>query len=220
MVCTAKRVRTLPGLGAESSSSIHLIDPWRVSCGAFLSSLNEFLSRTRVAGSLGVPAWALYDCAESTGAVIGFTHGAHHPGEPISMVAVTPMMRDGAWHFYALCAREPCLIPTTLELAVGVVQPREFTTVLAYTDGLFDACLSLGRIELVTAWTPAHTDPASATIRVFPGNAAASGGHHLDVNARSSDEMVRVQHDIENGARFAVEAAGENGVLNLRRVGD
>ncbi|USN98874.1 MAG: hypothetical protein H6810_12065 [Phycisphaeraceae bacterium] len=209
VICTTGR--TLPG--SSNMPGLVRIDPWKTSSGAFVDAVNA-LQQSRL-GDLAVPVWALYDCAESTGAVVGLLDGA---GKPVSMLATTPTLERGAWHFYAVCAHDPAVLAGTFSVAVEVLRPKVFSMVLPWEGGAFGACLEIGAMELVTARTPCHTEPRSATVRVRPG-AATPAGNRATVNTRDAAALQRLQEEIEQGiAYMVVEPPSPSGVVVLERV--
>ena len=80
-----------------------------------------------------------------------------------------------------------------------------------------------GALELVTAWTPAHSNPATLTyrldvddrvLRAAMGDPAAAlpiARPDLKLRADDVDAMQRLQHRIEAGERFMIVGPPEKG---------
>lgn len=208
----------MPKTASDPAVSIEIINPWHHAAGGFIAAINELQHSQRDGLSLGIPAWALYDCAESTGAIVGFSAGSAGSNHPVSMLAATPAMREGSWHFYALCAHNSSLLKPTIDLAVELLRPREITAVLGWGDGSLGAYIGLGRGELVTAWTPAHTVAASATIRVVPGGAATAGGVVYELDTSDERSLRSLQREIEGGACYEFsDPPGEEETILLEK---
>lgn len=199
------------------------IDPMRVESGPFIAQLNRLQRAAFEDGGMAVPQWALYDCAEVTGLVAGLLD--ERGDEPVSMVAATPMLAPDAWHLFALCARDGSLLARTLGLVPALLRPSALTGVVAWRGGAWTAWRALGRLEILTTWTPAHTDPASATVRIAPRSARASGassagecGEIIPLDPDDHAAMQRIQSRLDGGARVFLEGEAGDGLMRLRMV--
>lgn len=221
-VCAADRVQEWAGGWGDRVHRV--VDPMRTESGPFIAQLNRLQRAAFEGDGMAVPQWALYDCAEVTGLVAGLLD--ERGDEPVSMVAATPMLAPDAWHLFALCARDGSLLTRTLGLVPALLRASALTGVVAWRGGAWPAWGTLGRLEILTAWTPAHTNPASATVRISPRSARASGASsagecgeiiHLDPADHAS--MQRVQSRLDGGARVFLDgAAGGDGPMRLRMV--
>lgn len=212
VVCTPERAALLPGL--RRGRSIEVIDPRRVSSERFIDALDALLA----GGARELPRWALYDCAETTGAVVGYLDGA---GVPVSMLAATPTAAEGGWHFFALRAHDTGMSARVVSLAAEIIRPGFCTAVLSYRGRMFDAYTRLGRASLISAWTPAHSEAASATIRVRPGDnrGGETGAERVAIDTRNEEALRGLQLDIEHGARCEISAGpNENGILTVEKT--
>lgn len=212
----------------------NVLDPQRVDNGPFLKLAETLDELTYGPIALRMPSWVFYDCALMTGAVFGFARrvGALAPWVrktlrvpdgydglvPMSMFIPIPMAHRGAHLAFTLCSINqvaPGAAPEglwRLTLAAGTAATR--TTSLVVTAqwrsaqlGLFT---SLGPLELVTAWTPAHDIAATATVRV-----------HVDDDARArllrgaqlpTPPAARYLDADDEGAMQALQAELETGL--------
>ncbi len=198
-VCVADRA------GGLASAGVDHVDPLLVRSGPFIERLNRLQQRFLEPAGLGIPAWALYDCAEVTGMVAGARTLGDDP-EPITMLAATPMLIPGHWHFFGLCASDDAERLATVAILVALLRPVAFTAVLGWADPAWSAYERLGPVEILTAWTPAHTRVASATIRVEPGPPRPHAhddtpGERLDLDTSDERALRRLQARIDLGAR-------------------
>jgi hypothetical protein len=221
-VCAADRAHEWGGAWGRRVDRV--IDPMRVECGPFIAQLNRLQRAAFESDGMAVPQWALYDCAEVTGLVAGLLD--ERSGEAVSMVAATPMLEPDAWHVFALGARDGSFLGRTLQLIPALLRPSALTGVVAWRGGAWPAWGALGRPEILTAWTPAHTNPASATVRIGGASVRASGA----ADAGGGDEIIlldpadhaamqRIQSGLDGGARVFLDGApGDDGRMRLRMV--
>jgi hypothetical protein len=188
---------------AHGSPGVRHIDPWLVANEAFIAHTNRLARRWSPDASLALPAWALYDCAEASGAVIGLEEreGSSGGPEPVTMLAAMPTLRDDEWHCLAL--RGPSeRLARTLDEASGLLGMRTVTSVVAWDDPVLGV-LAAGRTpQVLTAWTPAHPE-ASATIRLDSGTPRPENTQpdRLRLDPADHAAMQRVQSLIESGRR-------------------
>lgn len=212
LLCTPERVPLLPGLPAFDPNRIRVIDPRSLTSDLFVDAVNAVVS----GDPKPVPRWALYDCAETTGVVVGCLD---HRGLPVSLLAATPTTVEGEWHTFTLRAHDPGLAIRTARLMVDLTRPRAVTAVSPYRGGSIDVFTMLGRVMLVTAYTPAHSEPMSATIRVHPGEERPTGGEVLTVDTRREEALRRLQDEIESGDRYDIAAGpGIDGLLSVEKT--
>ena len=169
----------------------NVLDPQVVANGPFLKLAETLDELTYGPVALRMPSWVFYDCALMTGAVFGFAIRAaalpgwvrktlRVPGDylglvPISQFVAIPMAHRKAQLVFTLCSINqvaPGAAPEglwRLTLAAGTAALR-VDVMVATTQwrsaqlGLFT---SLGPLKLLTAWTPAHDIPATATFYVY-----------------------------------------------------
>ncbi|MHC4949124.1 MAG: hypothetical protein ACYTG1_12855 [Planctomycetota bacterium] len=223
------------------------LDPCRVETGSFVSLVNRLQSLALGPRGLEIPRWALYDCGEVPGGVFGLAAPAERvPAAaramlgveaddtglvPLSMVAAIPMLEPGAWHTYALCAVEggvagasrADLRRLTLAAALATLGTRTAHAVLTRPAEDLPVHATLAPLEVLTAWTPAHTHAASLTCRfAFPPPAGDAAGDPPDrtLDAADPDALRALQAEIETGRRFEITGPPDGGgaVVPLREV--
>lgn len=164
-------------------------DPHRVASGPFLNVLQRLDELTFGPVGMTMPRWVFYDCAEVPGGIFGFARPAQELPEwvlraldvdpsysgmvPLSMYVAIPMLEPGAWLTYTLCSINevaPGSAPAGLRLLTEAVGLKMFGVKTAYgatqwrSPKLSVHC-EFGPLELLTAWTPAHSDPWTLTYR-------------------------------------------------------
>lgn len=221
----------------------NVLDPQRVAHGPFLKLAETLDELTYGPIALRMPSWVFYDCALMTGAVFGFARRADALAPwvkktlrvpdgydglvPVSMFIPIPMAHRRAHLAFTLCSINqvaPGAAPEglwRLTLAAGTAALR--TTALVVTAqwrsaqlGLFT---SLGPLELLTAWTPAHDIAATATLRAHVDDDARGrllrgaqlpsppASRYLD--ADDEDAMKALQAEIEAGLALWVAGPPE-----------
>ncbi len=211
-VCSPERASRLPGLPGLEPGTIRMVDPRVVSSKPFLDAIDRVIS----GGPKPIPRWALYDCAETTGVVLGCLD---HRGGPVSLLAATPTTTEKEWLVFALRAHDPGLSIRTARLAVELLEPRALTAVCPYRGGAIDVLTTLGPASLVTAYTAAENEPMSATIRVRPGAPGPDGGHAERIDTRCEQALRRLQSEIEQGNRFEITAGPDrDGLLIVEKT--
>ncbi len=177
-------------LGIEVAAAHHY-DPHKVASGAFLHALQRLDELTFGPVGMSMPKWVFYDCAEVPGGIFGFGRMADVlpdwlrraldvPADyaglvPLSMYVAIPMLETGAWQTYTLCTINevaPGAAPANLGVlteAVGLSISRVQTAYGAtqWRSPKLSVHSRFGPLELLTAWTPAHSDPSTITFR-FP----------------------------------------------------
>ena len=249
--CSALAGARLPA-GMELPEALHF-NPHRADCGPFLDILQRLDECCFGLRDMAMPRWTFYDCAEVPGGIFGFARPAVElPGwarqalrvddgyvgpVPLSMYMAIPMLEPGAWLGHSLGSLDevaPGAAPAGLALltmAAGLYQfgVRTVYGVTQWRSSQLAVCARFAPLELVTAWTPAHTDPRTLTFR-FPATAerteralaadsrvsreSADGPIRGPIRAPirwidcDEDEALRaLQADIESGRRFHIVGA-------------
>ncbi len=225
-------------LGIEVSTE-HRYDPHRVRSGDFLHALQRLDELTFGPVGMTMPRWVFYDCAEVPGGIFGFGRPAAELPEwllraldvpasyrglvPLSMYVAIPMLEEGAWHTYTLCTINevaPGAAPANLGVLTEACGLSIFQVHTAYgatqwRSPKLDVHARFGPLELLTAWTPAHSDPATVTFR-FPverdriDEALAREPHprrgsdpHVEwIDCDDSEALQALQTRIEAGERL------------------
>jgi len=205
--------------------------------GPFLTRLQRLDELTFGPVGMPMPRWVFYDCAECPGGIFGFARPASQTPQwvrralgvedgdegpvPVSMFVGIPMLEPGAWHTYTLCSVNevaPGAAPASLRLLTAAAGLQVFGVRRAYgatqwRSPKLAVHARFGPMRLLTAWTPAHSDPTTLTFRseVTPESIAAA----LDPPAPLPDDvwwidcddgpaLRKLQVDIEAGRAIDV----------------
>lgn len=186
-----------------------------------------------------VPRWAVYDCAEVPGAVIGFLRtpvcSADDPSlDFLSLVLATPLAEPGAYHLYGLTVRSEgpegevqSLRLRTLWSAMDLLQADRATMVFPWSSPVVRGLPTLGTVEILAADTPLHGPVPAPTLMLY--GAATPSPRRLDPPAyrfspdspELSAVLNRLRDSIESGRRFLLrepDAASEGGTLAVCEV--
>ncbi len=221
--------------GDPGGPAAHRVDPLRVDASPFLDMLQRLDALVRGPKGMALPRWAFFDCAEVPGVIAGFACPADglpprarevmavRPGwsgpVPVSLVAAIPMLDPGSWHVYGLSCldeREPAwgapgLGASTLDLAIRAAKATRAYAAAQWRDRELEVIARFAPLELLTAWTPAHSDPATLTCRfevsasrrgAEDGFGGAEPGRWIDVDDPSAQRDLQVL--LEDGRRFHV----------------
>lgn len=160
-------------------------DPLRVSSAPFLDRVQTLDSLTYGPRGMAMPRWALYDCAEMAGAIIGlgtrpddlpprlqatFAVPKDYDGlVALSMYIAVPLLKDGHWLSHSICSINevaPSAAPpgmTVLTMALGLVAlgAQHFVGATQWSSPKLSAYARFAPLSLLTAWSPAHDDPGT-----------------------------------------------------------
>jgi hypothetical protein len=225
------------------------VDPCRAGSVRFLDRLQALNRLVHGASGLDMPRWVFYDCGEVPGGIVGLARPARlltadvrralddAAGDddlvPVTMIVAIPMLRAGWWQLYGLGSVDPtgpgAIIAdrnaATVALALATLR---IETALAAPPWRSAALASLARfapLRLLTAWTPAHTEPRTATVRLPPTDATvppAPDGGAADAGdaawlAVDDDEALRaLQHRLESGERLEIAGPPREDGAGLR----
>ena len=236
-----------------------VIDPMRTSSERFLLLLQTLDRLTFGPEGMPMPRWVFYDCAEVPGAIFGFGRRAStlppavrnalglEPGEtglvPFSMFVAIPVRPPGTWFGHNLASLNPVfpalrlkgLASVTKALALKCFGCTEQIGATQWDSEALFIHTRFGPLDLVTAWTPAHSEPGTLTYRIDltderlrhalgdPGARVAVPEPDFEVAASDEAAMRELQRRIEAGERFVVAGpprrhAGEQRVP-VARVG-
>jgi len=216
-------------------------DPLKVRSGTFLHTLQRLDELTFGPVGMTMPRWVFYDCAEVPGGIFGFARPASEVPEwvlralgleqtytgpvPISMYVAIPMLAPGCWNTYTLCSLNqvaPGSAPAGISLFTEGVALQTFGIDTAYgatqwRSPKLSVHSRFGPLDLVTAWTPAHSDPSTLTFRVSMSrerieHALVSNDPPLAdddpelrwIDCDQHDELRALQAEIEAGKRFQI----------------
>ena len=218
----------------------NVIDPTRLASARFLDRLTRLDTLTFGPEGMAMPRWIFYSGAEVPGAIFGFAIRAEQlpsdmrerlapeggPGElvPLSMYIAVPAQPPHRWFGHNLASLSPqCpvlalhgLATITKAIALKTFRCREQLGATQWASPALNIHARFGTLELVTAWTPAHSTAATLTYRVGITDEtlrAAAGDPAIDLPRRAADFEVEsrdeaaqrdLQRRIEAGARFAI----------------
>ncbi len=239
----------------------NVLDPTRVGTAEFLRRLIVLDRLTFGPEGMPMPKWLFYDSAEVPGAIFGFARRAEHLpagiarrlelGErptglmPLSMYIAIPTRPPHAWFGHNLASLNRVLpelglgglASITKAMALKAFRCRcQLGAVQWRSPGLY-VHTRFGALELITAWTPAHTDPATLTyqiqitdqrLRCGLGDPAAThpprptrpprSAADFQVAADDITAMQELQARIEGGERFWIPGPprrGDDGSISV-----
>ncbi|MCA9562595.1 MAG: hypothetical protein KC561_03855 [Myxococcales bacterium] len=212
----------------------------------FLRSADDFLNGIQwldrmTFGFYGMemPRWVFYDCSEMPGGICGFTMPreeipeslfSHRPpatefkGEfPVSMAIAIPMVPAGSWLKHTLCSinelshtAPPGLRTITMALTLSLFRVRTLYATTQWRASELRVHTKFGELELLTAFTPSHTDDHTLTFRfdvsqqritrALAGKEAyaAVPPDAFFVDADDAAGLIALQRDLEAGHRLFI----------------
>jgi hypothetical protein len=238
---------------------LHRIQPQRLGSLPFMRRIERLDELTYGAAGLAIPRWVLYDCASVPGAIYGFAVPAARLPEalrrvidvpsgetglvPVSMLLAVPMVLGGSWHTYGLCSLNEAVrgaLPAalrrwTLGGGLGLLDARTVYGSAPWQSTRLSVYARFAPLEVLAAWMPVHTEPASATFRfemsadrllqgVSPPDRAL-GQDDPDVrwlDGSDAGELRSLQAALEAGRRLEIVASpvidGAHVLLPLREM--
>ena len=221
----------------------NIFNPQHLSSSSFLSLAKSLDSMTYGPLGLRMPDWVFYDCAVMPGAIVGFGRRAQklepwlragmaisdsYEGlVPVSLFIAIPTPGRERWIGYTLCSINEVAAGGApeglwrLTLAMGTASLRidQMRSTTRWRSPGFGIYGSMGPLELVTAWTPAHDVPetvtfdletdAAARARLLDTSSVVRVTPHRMLNADNTEEMRALQHEIEAGRRWAIVGPAE-----------
>lgn len=228
------------------------LNPMRVSSQVFLAMLQELDALTFGPEGMPMPRWVFYDCSEMSGAIFGFGRPAKEldaetrktygvPVDyvglvPFSMYIAIPMADRGSWFGHNLCSISPTLPhlglrglgSVTKSLALKTFRTQRFYGATQWDSKALYIHSKFGMLGLMTAYTPAHSDPLTLTYFFDVTDdclRAAAGDEGITMERPDPEEWVtctnvarllELQDAIEAGAKYVVPIAprmDDDGVL-------
>ncbi|MCX4242742.1 hypothetical protein [Paraliomyxa miuraensis] len=231
-------------------ASERLYDPTSLRSRAVIDGLHHLDAFSFGGQEMLMPRWVLFDCGEFPGIVFGFgrtasalspelrrayhVEGAAHDDTfvPLSMWVAIRCAEQGAWFGHNLSSAnyvpQPDPLPGlgTITKAYGVAVARVAKQYGATQWASHSVALhmTLGEMNLLGAYTPAHTHVETFTYRIDvdhervtaplrPGWSRPTEGGDRVIDAGDSDAIVALQDELERGARLRlhrVEVRGED----------
>lgn len=207
---------------------------------AFVDQIRQLDELTFGPVGMPMPQWVFYDCGVMPGAVFGFARRAtdlepwvrhclrvpagYEGLVPLSTFIAIPTLVPGTWLTYSLCdvnqiapgAAPEGLVQLSLILGLGLFRARTLIGTTQWRTPKLRVYAQLGPLEVVTAYTPAHSMPRTLTFQTDvteEGMAAVLAGadtsptaplatHLLDVDDEAM--LRRLQTEVEAGVRWRV----------------
>lgn len=169
----------------------HRFDPLRTRSARFMARLERLDRVAFSADGMAMPRWLFFDGAELPGAIVGLGISAdalddeqrdflevepdeEHELVPLAMYIAIPSLEPGAWYGHNLASIGRRLPGAPLRglgsntKAVGLAVLRCHTQLAStqWDSPTLHVHVRLGMLELITAWTPANTEPSTLTYRV------------------------------------------------------
>lgn len=219
----------------------NVIDPTRLAAAPFLSRLETLDRLTFGPAGMPMPRWLFYHTAEVAGVVYGFAVRAEalprdlagrldlRPGDtglvPIAMYIAVLVRPPDAWFGHNLASLNRLLpelglrglASITKAMALKVMGCRRQLGAAQWASPALGVHSRFGVLELLTAWTPAHTKPGTFTyeVAIADDNLRAAIGDPgvvlprppADFELDTGDEaaMRRLQQRMEAGERFGLQ---------------
>ncbi len=224
----------------------HVINPLCADSETFLLALQTLDRLTFGPEGMPMPRWVFFDCAEIPGGIFGFGRPATSlppdvraaldlPTDytglvPFSMYVAIPVrppaegQPGGAWFGHNLASLNPVfpalrmkgLASVTKALALKCFRAAEQIGATQWDSEALFIHTRFGPLELVTAWTPAHSEPSTLTYRFEvtdvkirhamgdPNAPLATPTADLEIAADDHAAMQALQANIERGGRYVV----------------
>ena len=221
----------------------NIFDPQRVAGGPFIQLVKHLDELAYGPVGFSMPDWVFYDCGVMPGAIFGFAMPAdavlpwvrkvlgvpddHRGLVPMSMFIAIPMVGRQAALGYALCsinqvasgAAPEGLWRLTLALGTRALGLTRMVATSQWRSPQLGLFAGLGPLELLTAWTPAHDNPATVTFtvttdaaareRLLRGDIIGPEGIHRYIDADDHESMKGLQAEIEQGLQVAIAGPAE-----------
>ena len=218
----------------------NVFNPLLLRSEGFLLLLQEMDRVTFGPEGMPMPRWVFYNCSELPGGIMGFGRqsGLLSAAEraligvpddydglvPFSMFIAIPMLPAGDWMGHNLCSLNALLPSAGLKGLASVT--KAFGLYTYRTRVLYGATqwhskalhihAKFGPLDLVTAYTPAHSEPMSLTYRVeisLNGLLNACGDPSAVIERRAPTQLLDaddvqgvrlLQDQIERGASYQI----------------
>lgn len=218
----------------------NVIDPTRVGAAGFLDRLVTLDRLTFGPEGMPMPKWLFYESAEVPGAIFGFGHPAQDlPPDlcgrlelprgavglmPLSMYIAIPVRPGVSWFGHNLASLNRLLpemdlgglASVTKAMALKAYRCRRQVGAVQWDSPGLHVHTRFGALELITAWTPAHSEPATLTYQIEvtdmhlrrglgdPTAAITRPAADFELDAGDHDAMRRLQSRIEAGEHFLI----------------
>jgi hypothetical protein len=233
----------------------HLFDPLHGGSAFLLERLGALDRATFGPGEMAMPRWILLDGAGLSGAIIGLALDAKHASAgarellgiessqagplPYSMYIAIPSFEADTWvghNLASLAARRPAgenlrgLGSLTKALALRALGASRQLGAAQWDSVALKVHTRMGPLQLLTAWTPAHTKPATFTYRAQidedclrhlagdPGGRVSRPEAEEHLRTDDHQAMQALQRRIESGERWCIAGPPETRGAGAPRV--
>ncbi|MBE7485792.1 MAG: hypothetical protein HS104_38200 [Polyangiaceae bacterium] len=216
------------------------MDPLRVASAPFLELLRRLDAATFGPEGMPMPRWVFFDGAELPGGIVGFgadvaelqpntrellrVEAGYHGLVPLSMFIAIPTHERGVWMAHNLASMAP-QVPSegldglgglTKAYGLGVYRAARQIGATQWNSSALSIHTRLGPLELLSAWTPAHSEPWTLTYGVDvaearllnlardPAGAVETPPPDLWVDSEDHALQRELQARIEAGERFQI----------------
>jgi hypothetical protein len=218
----------------------NVINPLRLDSEPFLVLLETMDGLTFGPEGMPMPRWVFYNCSELPGGVMGFAKPAHALSErqrrimnvregysglvPLSMYIAIPMQAENDWFGHNLASMNGVfpeaglkgLGSMTKAYGLAVYRTARQWGATQWNSRALNIHTKFGPLDLITAYTPAHSEPMTLTYRIDiteTGLRYACGDRGAEVvrpapslwlDADDVDGACALQDEIEAGTRFQI----------------
>jgi len=235
-------------------ASEHVLDPLHTSSAPFLELLRRLDTLTFGPEGMPMPRWVFVDGAELPGGIAGYgcpvealspnARKLMQPPDdysglvPLSMFIAIPTHERGTWLGHNLASMAPQLLGDGLAGLGGLTKATGLSVyratrqigVTQWASRALYIHTRMGPLELLTAWTPAHSEAWSLTYRVDLDREAL---WHLArdprgmvprpeaeewIDSEDHDAMQRLHDRLEAGERWCIPGSPEPVAPGRQRV--
>jgi hypothetical protein len=171
---------------------------------------------------IAIPRWAVYDCAEMPGAIIGVLREpiespCDQPLDPVGLVLATPHAEPGDWHLYGLTVRRPDrpvdeVRASVVGAALMLLGARRVTLTAPWTSPLLGLLTRVGKVEVLAARTLLHGPGAVATVAVWGADRCSREPAGTAVPVGEVGFVEHVEALLERGRRVVLELRSDRGL--------
>jgi len=227
-------------LGLDIRGQGFVLDPQARSNEKFVCLLRNLDQMSFGTLGMAMPQWVFYDCGVMPSAIFGFAGpaGSLEPWVrralqvtddddqpvPLSSFIAIPMPEKGSWFTHTLCSlTQVCagaapegLASLSLGLGLRMLKVETLYGTIQWRSDRMSRFTRLGPLEVITAYTPAHSMKRTLTWRLpirrnqveaalsSPGVSPASppATHMLDVD--DVDALLAMQEELEAGIGYSI----------------
>lgn len=218
------------------ADEVQRYNPQRLDCQDFFNLVQKLDERVYEPQGMHMPRWVFYDCVAAPGAILGFGQPAAQVDPrirallevpelydglvPVSGYYAIPMIEPGAWQCMAIVTADRfCpgvtitgLAQLTIAYALATLAPRRIYGAVQWRDPELRGHAFHAPLEVLSAYTPAHTLPRSLVFRgdidehriisALDEASVPASGERLDCD--DEHELRALQARIEAGTKIHI----------------